>query len=213
MPTRRGSRRALVGGIVALAAWGAWSNAALATWIDQLKNPGFTAWRYELDDVLFGDPAPGIVALDRTAPVPRDGIVAIDGSLTDAGACGALYIAEQGKWVALERPEGAGRQLTGRLAAAVLDSGSALIAGGEDWSASASREPDGRWRITLDSPGGVTTSDPVPLDPAHDRAGRARRGHPRAVGGGRRSGGGVQLRHGRRPAGARRGLHPGISGP
>ena len=75
--------------------WGAWVNLALATWTQQLKSPGFTAWRYQIDDALFGGSPPSVVRLGST--VPRDGVVGIDGQ------CAGLYIAEQGRWVALER--------------------------------------------------------------------------------------------------------------
>ena len=77
--------------------WGAWVNVALATWTQQLKSPGFTAWRYEIDDALFGGSPPRSSGLTPDGEVPRDGVVGID------GPCVGLYIAEQGKWVALER--------------------------------------------------------------------------------------------------------------
>ncbi len=82
--------------------WGAWVNLALATWTQQLKSPGFTAWRYQIDDALFGGSPPSVVRLGST--VPRDGVVGIDGQ------CAGLYIAEQGRWVALERSPARDRQ-------------------------------------------------------------------------------------------------------
>jgi len=90
-PARRWIRVLFVVGVV----WGAWVNLALATWTQQLKSPGFTAWRYEIDDALFGGSPQSVVRLGPT--VPRDGVVGIDGQ------CTGLYIAEQGRWVALER--------------------------------------------------------------------------------------------------------------
>ncbi len=96
-PARRWARRLAFAGVVAGVAWGAWVNVALATWTQQLKSPGFTAWRYEIDDALFGGAPPASSASRPDGEVPRDGVVGID------GPCVGLYIAEQGKWVALER--------------------------------------------------------------------------------------------------------------
>ncbi len=102
LPAGRAGRaaRALA---VALVVWGAWVNVALATWVQNLKEPGFTELRYRLDDALFGGEAPSVIDLDRAAPVPRDGVVAIDGD------CDGLYIAEQGHWAVLERAIGVRR--------------------------------------------------------------------------------------------------------
>lgn len=94
-----------------LAAWGAAINVALATWIDGIDRPGFTAMRYDLDDALFGGPAPSVIAIDSETPVPRDGIVGID------GPCDGLYIASQGRWAPLELAPGV-RQLSGTFAPA-----------------------------------------------------------------------------------------------
>jgi hypothetical protein len=87
----------------ALAAWGVWINVALATWLDNVERPGFTALRYDVDDAVFGGSPPGVTDLDPTAPVPRDGTIGID------GPCEGLYVASQGNWVALELAAGARR--------------------------------------------------------------------------------------------------------
>jgi hypothetical protein len=91
---------------VLLVAWGAWVNVALATWVQNLKEPGFTELRYRLDDALFGGAPPSVIDLVPEAGVPRDGVVAIDGN------CAGLYIAEQGHWVPLELADGF-RRLSG----------------------------------------------------------------------------------------------------
>ena len=89
---RTGPRVALV----ALLVWGAACNVALATWISELKNPGFSELRYRFDEWVFGGPPPDVQAYNADAPVPHDGSLAIDGS------CDALYIAEHGHWAVLE---------------------------------------------------------------------------------------------------------------
>ena len=96
-PARRWVRNVATGAALAGIAWGAWVNVALATWTQQLKSPGFTAWRYGIDDAVFGGRPPSVVRLEPGGGVPRDGVVGIDGD------CTGLYIAEQGRWVALER--------------------------------------------------------------------------------------------------------------
>ncbi len=106
------SRRWAQAGAIALVVWGTWVNVALATWIQQLKEPGFTALRYSVDESLFGGTPPYVVTLSPVMPVPRDGVVAIDGN------CDGLYIAEQGHWVALELGDGT-RQVTGTVANSV----------------------------------------------------------------------------------------------
>lgn len=88
----------VVGGVAI--AWGAVVAVALATWISELKEPSFTTVRYAIDDVFFDGPPPGVIRLEPALAVPRDGVVAID------GPCAGLYIAEQGRWVALERADG-----------------------------------------------------------------------------------------------------------
>ena len=93
-------RRLLVGIGVALVVWGAWVNAALATWTLELKSPGFTELRSDVDAFVFDGGDVGIVDAAVGVPVPRDGIVGL------ADNCAGVYIAEQGSWVALERLPG-----------------------------------------------------------------------------------------------------------
>lgn len=100
VPGSRTVRRGWRFGLVALVAWGSWTNVALAVWTQNLKEPGFTEARYRIDDAIFSDPAPALIVYDPSAPVPRDGIVAI---VADSANCDAVYIAEQGVWVSLER--------------------------------------------------------------------------------------------------------------
>ncbi len=119
---RRVARIALVGGVV----WGAWVNTALAVWTAELKNPGFTEWRYRIDDLVFGSPAPGL-RLVADGPVGRDGEVAL---AVDGEACTGVYIAEQGRWVPLERANGE-RRLTGMIAPAAATT--TAIATGAGW--------------------------------------------------------------------------------
>jgi len=121
---RRGVRIAVVG----LVAWGAWCNVSLALWTQQLKEPGFTESRYRVDGWVFGDPAPALVDLVIGAPVPRDGTVALDRD-PSIDRCSAVYIAEQGGWVALERSND-GRRLAGTV---TLDGERTLVAGGDNW--------------------------------------------------------------------------------
>lgn len=99
----------LKAGFVALVVWGTWVNTSFALWTQNLKAPGFTEFRYEFDDAVFGGRPPSVVALEPGMVVPRDGVVAIDGQ------CDGLYIAEQGNWVPLELASGV-RRLTGTLA-------------------------------------------------------------------------------------------------
>lgn len=93
--------------VAVLALWGLWVNVALATWTQNLKEPGFTELRYDIDDAIFGGAPPSVIDLVPGQPAPRDGVVAIDGD------CDGLYIAEQGAWVALELADGV-RRLVGR---------------------------------------------------------------------------------------------------
>jgi hypothetical protein len=93
-------RTAAIVAVGALTFWGAWINTALATWLGQIDRPGYTALRYELDDALFAGAPPSVVSIDPDEPVPRDGIVGID------GPCDGLYIATGDNWVALELADG-----------------------------------------------------------------------------------------------------------
>ena len=101
-------RHAAVAAWGVLVVWGTWTNVALATWTQNLKEPGFTEMRYAIDGAVFGGAPPSVVQLADTPVVPRDGVVAVD------GPCDGLYIAEQGHWVALERADGI-RQLVGHV--------------------------------------------------------------------------------------------------
>jgi hypothetical protein len=91
------------GGFLVLAVWGAWCNVSLAVWTSELKNPSFTSLRYHLDDTVFGGSPPSVVRVAAGVRAPRDGVVGIDGE------CDGLYVAEQGKWVGLERADGVRR--------------------------------------------------------------------------------------------------------
>ena len=118
-----GGRRRLVGGAaVALVVWGAWVNASLATWTLELKSPGFTELRSDVDALVFDGGDVGIVDAVIGAPVPRDGIIGL------ADNCAAVYVAEQGSWVALERLPGV-FETTGLLEPAAPD-GSGAASGG-----------------------------------------------------------------------------------
>ena len=119
LPWRRSVRAAGV----ALAVWGLWVNASLATWTAEAKSAGFTELRYFFDQVLFGaGSSPSLVILAAGSPVPRDGVVAVDGD------CLGVYMAEQGNWVALERADGV-RRTTG-----TVSSGGDVLAQGRGWT-------------------------------------------------------------------------------
>lgn len=162
MPPATVARRAVGTGLVALVVWGAWVNGALAAWTVGLKQPGFTEWRYRLDDVVFGDPAPALIDLVPGAPLPRDGVV---GLLRDpaAGTCDGVYVAEQNLWVALERTNGA-TSVTGTLALADVD-GPTPVAGGDTWTVTVAPTDDGRFRFSLDAGDQQLTGDPVTIEP------------------------------------------------
>ncbi len=123
-PQRAGLRRAARIAVVAGVVWGAWVNAALSMWISDLKEPGFTELRYRVDDVLFGDPPPGL-RFSVDAPVGRDGEVSLD--VAD-DACNGVYIAEQGRQVPLERTD-RGRTAQGTITA----QDTVIIASGDGW--------------------------------------------------------------------------------
>jgi hypothetical protein len=99
-PGRRAIALVAVG---ALTMWGVWINASLATWLNRIEEPGFTAARYRIDGWVFGDPAPSVERIGGDPSVPRDGVVGID------GPCDGLYIASGGNWVMLELADGVRR--------------------------------------------------------------------------------------------------------
>lgn len=151
-------RRILSAGVAVTLLWGAWSNTAFATWIDQLKEPGFTAWRYQIDDLVFGDPAPALVLLDLAAAMPPDGTVALDAT-ADGSRCNAVYIAEQGGWAVLDRSNGA-KRLTGTLQ--VPDEGEVPVVGGDTWTMALTRSADGL-SARLDSANGAIIGSTAPI--------------------------------------------------
>lgn len=129
--------RAVRIGAVALVVWGAWVNVSLATWTLNQKSPGFTDLRYRVDDLLFPAPSPGLIRLDATVPVARDGVVGLD--VDQAGVCRGIYTAEQGVWVGLER-DGSRR----RVGTVEPDRAPGVLARGEHWRLEYERAgPDG----------------------------------------------------------------------
>lgn len=179
LPTTRTARRALAGAVAAVLLWGAWSNAALAAWVEGLKDPDFTELRYRLDDTLFGDPAPSITTFDPAAPVPRDGVIALQTGAD--GRCETVYVAGEGAWIALERHDGE-HQLTGRLTLTGDGAGDGTgvpVVVGDGWTISAhvttSAVPDDSASSSVDGPatarfrltgdGLDTTGDPVTFTP------------------------------------------------
>lgn len=97
------ARRLAMTLVWALALFGVVVNTALALWVDGIRRPSFTERRYEIDEVLFGGAPPSVIDLRPDQPVPRDGIVAID------GPCDGLYIAAQQWWIPLELKDGTRR--------------------------------------------------------------------------------------------------------
>lgn len=118
----RSGRRAMRLSLVGLAVFGLWVNAGLAIWTLELKSPGFTELRYDIDRAVFGTDSPNVSPIDAGDPTGRDGEV---GVVSD---CSAIYVAEQGRWVALERTEGL------RLVSGDIDqSTSAVLAASDTW--------------------------------------------------------------------------------
>ena len=113
-------RQVVQGGVVVLAVWGLWVNASLAIWNIGYKTVGFTEARYSLDDTILGGGHRSLVPIDESTPVPRDGIVGVTSD------CSGVWIAEQGRWVALDRPNGV-RQATGAVDA------DGVLAAGVNW--------------------------------------------------------------------------------
>ncbi|MFT7326744.1 MAG: hypothetical protein ACI88S_001164, partial [Ilumatobacter sp.] len=147
-------RQVVQGGVAVLAVWGLWVNASLAIWNISYKTVGFTEARYSLDDTVFGGGHDSLVVIDEATPVPRDGIVGVTSD------CSGVWIAEQGRWVALDRPEGV-RQATGALD---VDSanGDGVLAAGVNWQLSVEGLDSPTPRATFTS-GNVVTID-LPLD-------------------------------------------------
>ena len=139
--------RAVRGLVIALTVWGVWVNVSLAVWTQNLKEPGFTAMRYGIDEAVFGGAPPSVITLERNVDAPRDGIVAID------GACDGLYIAEQKGWVPLELADGV-RRLEGT---ATPDAGTVSIT-----------TADGNIEISFNEVGSSATAtyQPIVGDPA-----------------------------------------------
>lgn len=154
-------------GVIALLIWGTILNSGLALWTQHLKEPGFTELRYRLDGWIFGGPSPGIIDADARTTVPRNGTVAIS---AEGSICDAVYVAEDGRWVALERADGR-RQLTGSLS---LAESPVAIAGGDTWTLEAtttrSQPQEVAVEIVIDDSGwddgGFTSTSPVEISSA-----------------------------------------------
>lgn len=153
-PQRAAARRAARVAVVVGTVWGAWVNVALSTWISDLKEPSFTALRYRVDDILFGDPAPGL-RFSTQPPVGRDGEVAVD--LVGDDRCRGVYIAEQGRWVPLERTNG-GRVLRGTA----TGGDTVRLATGDGWHLELTTS-DGTAAAALHRDGTVERGRPVPI--------------------------------------------------
>ncbi|MGD9997151.1 MAG: hypothetical protein AB7L17_22380 [Ilumatobacteraceae bacterium] len=138
---------------VACVAWAAWCNVALATWTQNLKEPGFTELRYRVDSALFGGSSPGLEVIEAGSSVPRDGIVGL-ALVPDTSECEAVYIAEQGAWVALERLDGTS-QVRGTIDLAPRDA--QFVAGSDTWTVTLERDGD-RARAVFDD-GTATTGE------------------------------------------------------
>jgi hypothetical protein len=153
-------------GFVVLVVWGTWVNTSFALWTQNLKAPGFTEFRYDLDDLVFGGAPPSVVPFEPGMVVPRDGVVAIDGQ------CQGLYIAEQGNWVPLELADGVrrldGTYVAGGDAVVITTADAEIRIDSHDGTLFASYQPDEGEPVTgspIDVPDGEhrvrITSDPV----------------------------------------------------
>ena len=134
-PARRWARRLAFAGVVAGVAWGAWVNVALATWTQQLKSPGFTAWRYEIDDALFGGRAAGIVGLTPDGDGAR--ATASSASTGRASACTSPSRASGWRWSARRRVSAHGTFSPGRDATVLAGDTGALTLSTDDESGTA----------------------------------------------------------------------------
>jgi hypothetical protein len=154
LPSRR-TVRALG---LALAVWGLWVNAALATWTIEYKSPTFTELRYTVDATVFGEGgSPSLVTLVSGTTVPRDGVVALD------PACAGVYISEQGRWVALERAAGV-RRRSGTIAAPLVEA--RVLAEGRGWALQLAAESTSVDLQLLDAGGAAVWEQPVDLNAA-----------------------------------------------
>jgi hypothetical protein len=135
---------------VVLVVWGLWVNASLATWTNEYKTLRFTELRYDIDDALFGTPAPSLIELVAGVDVPRDGIVALD------PRCQGVYMAEQGHWLAIDR--GGTRRASGVIEALDDD---AVLAAGSDWTLELVQSGGGAVLRVVDSTGLTTLEQPV----------------------------------------------------
>jgi hypothetical protein len=135
---------------VALAVWGLWVNASLATWTNEYKTAGFTQLRYDIDDALFGAPAPSLIPLVAGVGVPRDGIVALDPE------CQGVYMAEQGHWLAIDR--GGTRRASGMIES--LD-GEVVLAAGSGWTLQLVGSAGGAVLEVVDDAGRTSFEQPV----------------------------------------------------
>ncbi len=137
---------------VALAVWGLWVNASLATLTIEYKAPGFTQLRYDVDTALFGTGgSPSLITLVPGATVPRDGVVSLDPD------CLGVYISEQGRWVALERADGI-RRTTGTIRAT-----GDVLAAGRGWALRYADGPVGGRVEIVDDDGVIVFEQPVDL--------------------------------------------------
>jgi hypothetical protein len=154
------ARSALRALAVATIVWAVWSNAALATWTMNLKQPGFTQLRYRVDDVFFGGHPPALALIGSGVAVPRDGVVGVVADQSyDPALCEAVYIAEQGVWVNLERLDGQ-RQMTGAMQ--IVRNSTVPIGGGDTWQLSF-RSDATTTRVVLDDNGVQTEGEPFAL--------------------------------------------------
>lgn len=145
------SRWVLGASVVVLAVLGFWVNASLAIWNLELKSPGFTELRYEVDRAVFGSNAPSVIEITQDDPVPRDGVV---GVLAD---CTGVYIAEQRAWVALERSNG-----VRRVEGLIDDADERVLAATSAWSLTYRPVGSRDGEVTFEREGGDGFTQSVP---------------------------------------------------
>ena len=83
-------------GAVLLIGWGLWVNSSLAIWTIGAEKPGFTDFRYTLDEKVFGGAAPNVISIKEGELTPDDGVLGV------LGDCDGLYIVSSDLWVRLE---------------------------------------------------------------------------------------------------------------